>query len=78
MKNMTIFILLIMLAGSVAYSQPPLPSHRSKSNANVKNGEIEEKSGPIGTASALLLTLGTLTLACKLYKNKNPETKTKK
>ena len=57
-----------MFAGSVAYSQPPLPSHRSKSNANVKNGEIEEKSGPIGTASALLLTLGTLTLACKLYK----------
>lgn len=70
MKNMTIFILLIMFAGSVAYSQPPLPSHRSKSNANVKNGEIEEKSGPLGTASALLLTLGTLTLACKLYKNK--------
>ena len=53
----------MLVAGSVAYSQPPLPSHRSKSNANVKNGEIEEKSGPIGTASALLLTLGTLTLA---------------
>ena len=70
MKNMTIFILLIMFAGSVAYSQPPLPSHKNKNNAFVKNNEIEEKSGPIGTASALLLTLGTLTLACKLYKNK--------
>ncbi len=67
-----------MIVGSVAYSQPPLPSHRSKNNANVKNGEIEEKSGPIGTASALLLTLGTLTLACKLYKNKNPETISRK
>ena len=66
-----------MIAGSVAYAQPPLPSHRSKSNANVKNGEIEEKSGPIGIASTLLLTLGTLTLACKFYK-KDPETKTKK
>ncbi len=67
----------MLVAGSVTYSQPPLPSHRSKSNANVKNGEIEEKSGPIGTASTLLLTLGTLTLACKFYK-KDPETKTKK
>ena len=67
-----------MIVGSVAYSQPPLPSHRSKSNANVKNGEIKVNGGPIGTASALLLTLGTLTLALKLYKNKNPETISRK
>ena len=57
-----------MFAGSVAYSQPPLPSHKNKNNAFVKNNEIKEKSGSIGTASALLLTLGTLTLAFKLYK----------
>ena len=65
---MTIFILLIMFAGSVAYSQPPLPSHKNKNNAFVKNNEIKVNDGPIGTGSALLLTLGTLSLACKLYK----------
>lgn len=59
-----------MLAGSVAYSQPPLPSHKNKNNATVKNNEIEVKGSPIGTGSALLLTLATLTLAHKLYKNK--------
>lgn len=68
MKNMTIFILLIMFAGSVAYSQPPLPSHKNKNNAFVKNNEINMNDGPIGTGSAFLLTLGTLTLALKLYK----------
>lgn len=65
---MTIFILLIMFAGSVAYSQPPLPSHKNKNNAFVKNNEINMNDGPIGTGSAFLLTLGTLTLALKLYK----------
>ena len=65
---MTIFILLIMFAGSVAYSQPPLPSHKNKNNAFVKNNEIKVNDGPIGTGSAFLLTLGTLTLTLKLYK----------
>lgn len=65
---MTIFILLIMFAGSVAYSQPPLPSHKNKNNAFVKNNKIKVNDGPIGTGSAFLLTLGTLTLALKLYK----------
>ncbi len=67
---MKLYILLIMFAGSVAYSQPPLPSHKNKNNAFVKNNEIKVNDGPIGTGSAFLLTLGTLTLACKLYKNK--------
>lgn len=67
MKRSVVIILILLISGFVV-AQPPKPNHRSKNNAFVKNNEIKVNDGPIGTGSAFLLTLGTLTLALKLYK----------
>ena len=67
MKRSVVIILILLISGFVV-AQPPKPNHRSKNNAFVKNNEIKVNDGPIGTGSAFLLTLGTLTLAFKLYK----------
>ena len=51
--------------------QPPVPGENPSSNANAKRDMgMNRASGPVGTATALLLSLGAGTVAYKLRKNK--------
>lgn len=51
-------------------AQPPMPNHRSKNNAEVKDGEVQTKSGPLGTSTTLLITMGVLATGYKIKKKK--------
>ncbi|MBR1769706.1 MAG: hypothetical protein IJ748_04530 [Bacteroidales bacterium] len=72
-KKYLILFSFSLFVYSIAFSQPPSPRHGSKQNVAVKEGsvvETPETEGPIGTATALLFTLGMGTLAYKLHKKK--------
>lgn len=68
-------ILVILFATFVTMicfaQEPPVPGENPSSNANAKRDMgMNRASGPVGTATALLLSLGAGTVAYKLRKNK--------
>ena len=67
----SVVIILILLVSVYVVAQPPKPNHRSKNNAEVKDGEVQTKSGPLGTSTTLLITMGVLATGYKIKKNKN-------
>lgn len=54
MKRSVVIILILLISGFVV-AQPPKPNHRSKNNAEVKDGEVQTKSGPLGLQQHCLL-----------------------
>ncbi|MBQ4420317.1 MAG: hypothetical protein II878_02080 [Bacteroidales bacterium] len=66
-------ILFATFVSVISFAQvtPPTPGENPSSNANAKRDMgMNRASGPVGTATALLLSLGAGTAAYKLRKNK--------
>lgn len=70
MKIKILVAVVMLLLGNIVFAQPPMPNHGSKNNAEVKEGEIQTKGGPLGTSTTLLITLGILATGYRINKNK--------
>ena len=76
MKKIIITILLVVFAISfVAEAQVPKPPTGTKQTTDGKTATVQSDAvqGPVGTATALLVTLGAGAVAYKVRKNKKEE-----
>ncbi|MBQ6753819.1 MAG: hypothetical protein IJR03_01285 [Bacteroidales bacterium] len=76
MKKRIITILLVVFAiAFVAEAQLPKPPTGTKQTTDNKTATVRDSAvqGPVGTATALLVTLGAGAVAYKVRKNKKEE-----
>lgn len=69
-------ILFATFVSIISFAQvaPPTPGENPSSNANAKRDMgMNRASGPVGTATALLLSLGAGTVAYKVRKNRGEQ-----
>ena len=72
MKKVITLFLVVLAISFVATAQVPKPPTGSNNDTKGRGGTVQQEavSGPIGTATALLLSLGTGTVVYKIKRNK--------
>ena len=77
MKKLIISIIAMFFCGVVAFAQPetpPMPNPNNEDNAtDIYGNSRQVNHGPVGTATALLVTLGAGAVAYKVRKGKKVE-----
>ena len=77
MKKLIISIIAMFFCGVAAFAQlntPPMPNPNNEDNAtDIYGNSRQVNHGPVGTATALLVTLGAGAVAYRIRKNKKEE-----
>ena len=78
MKKIITIIAVVLATSFIATAQTPKPPVGNNNDteghgATIKDGAVRGAKGPVGTATALLLSLGAGTVAYKVRKNKKAE-----
>ncbi len=72
MKKIIALIAIVVSTGTFVMAQPPKPAAGNVTTTDQKTVE-NTNQGPVGTATALLVTLGAGAVAYKVRKNKKQE-----
>ena len=72
MKKIIALIVIVVTTGLVVKAQPPKPAAGNVTTTDKKTVN-DTNQGPVGTATALLVTLGAGAVAYKVRKNKRQE-----
>ncbi|MBR1768847.1 MAG: hypothetical protein IJ748_00120 [Bacteroidales bacterium] len=75
-KRIAAIASIVLLSTSMSFAQgglPPAPDETPQANTGSHSKKPTSEEGPIGTATALLLSLGAGTLAYKVKKNRSQE-----
>lgn len=72
MKKIIALIAIVVSTGTFVMAQPPKPNTGNVTTTDQKTVE-NTNQGPVGTATALLVTLGAGAVAYKVRKNKRQE-----
>ncbi len=76
MKKIIAIIAIVFISGlAMAQSSLPNPSTGSKNTTDGKTADVSSEAvrGPVGTATALLLSLGAGAVAYRVRKNRKSE-----